>query len=329
MKLIRSIAFGLCLALTASFTVALASTPDVPESPIASSELPTSVRLWGSVTKTDEKNSRIEVADGTNPESKTVLLINDDTDIVDNQSKEALSIQDIKKGDTIYAWHSPVMTMSLPPQTNTQVIVTNIAADQMAGQLFEVIEAAQNKSNLWTLLNQERDLYATIPSTMKSIPVFHSSKTLKPSEITSGTRLLIWYDATTRSFPAQTTIRDALVLSNEYNGYISVDDTTITADGKVITRHAYIDSNGEYYVPLTDIARIWGFSARWNNKNNTMTIQKNKTRAVFTKDKKEFSVHDINVSTLAPIVKNKTLYVSVDSLHHLGKYKIVLPMEND
>ena len=322
MKAFQALLLGVCLAM-APLTMAAAAAPGTA----ALSQAPTSVRVWGSVTRVDEKNARIEVADGAKKDQSIILHINDDTSIVNNQSKKALSIKDIKKGDTVYVWHDPIMTMSLPPQSSAQVIVTGIAADAMAGQLFEVIESSQNKNGDWLLFNQERDLYLTVPAKLKNIPVFNSKDTLQAKDIAPGTRLLVWYNMVAESYPAQTTATALLALPDAYDGYISIRDEKITVNGKAMGRDAYVDAKGNTFVPLSDIAKVWGFSVTWNSRTNTMTLRKGESKIAFVRGKDEFTANGSKIATLAPFAKNKTLYVAADSLRHLGDYKIVLPVE--
>ncbi len=43
-----------------------------------------------------------------------------------------VALEDVKDGDTIYAYIGPAMTMSLPPMTNAVMIFTNLPADASA-----------------------------------------------------------------------------------------------------------------------------------------------------------------------------------------------------
>ena len=54
--------------------------------------------------------------------SSTVLIVSDSTVIVDENYNE-INVNNLQVGDLVYVYHSPIMTMSLPPQTNAFIIV--------------------------------------------------------------------------------------------------------------------------------------------------------------------------------------------------------------
>ena len=89
-------------------------------------------------------------------------------------------------------------------------IVANIAADQMAGQLFEIASISKGE-NGYTLFNAEGDLYLTIPSA--SIPVYGQSEKLSASKLKPGMVLLAWYDVVLESYPGQASSDTLLMLS--------------------------------------------------------------------------------------------------------------------
>ncbi len=55
-----------------------------------------------------------------------VLNISDETYFVNNETGAASSINDLKKDDSIYVYHSTATTRSLPAQTAAFVILTNV-----------------------------------------------------------------------------------------------------------------------------------------------------------------------------------------------------------
>ena len=57
-------------------------------------------------------------------ESSTILKVGKDTIIVDKQGNK-LKVNDLKVGDNIGAYHSMVMTFSIPPQTEAYKIIKN------------------------------------------------------------------------------------------------------------------------------------------------------------------------------------------------------------
>ena len=75
----------------------------------------------------------IQVADEKTPDKASEA---EEQQIKDKEGKRIL--EQIKDGDTIYAWVGPAMTMSLPPQVTAQMIVANIPADYGVPQYYEI-----------------------------------------------------------------------------------------------------------------------------------------------------------------------------------------------
>lgn len=51
----------------------------------------------------------------------TVLIANDTTLVMDKNYNE-ITLNDLELGNVVFVYHSPVMTMSIPPQTQALII---------------------------------------------------------------------------------------------------------------------------------------------------------------------------------------------------------------
>ncbi len=60
-------------------------------------------------------------SDISNIYTATILIASYTTLVVDKEYKE-IDLNDLQVGDLIYVYHSPIMTMSIPPQTNAFII---------------------------------------------------------------------------------------------------------------------------------------------------------------------------------------------------------------
>jgi len=54
------------------------------------------------------------IVDGRKMYHLSVFLLDGNTVIVDNTTRDAVALKDLKAGTALYAWHSQAMTMSLP-----------------------------------------------------------------------------------------------------------------------------------------------------------------------------------------------------------------------
>lgn len=284
---------------------------------------PLYVQVWGKIKEVDSEYSRVEIELGGANEGTIILNVDDNTPIIDNVTRKAVALSDLKVGDTVYAWHSRMMTMSLPPQSAAIAIVVNVAQDTAAGQLFEV-ESIQKTKNGYVLLNQQQDLFVTVPANTK-VKKFNSSGTVNISKIKPGSKLVVWYQIVALSYPGQTGTSDVMILENSYDGYVTISSTgKITVNGAKLSTSA-VDVDGTRYVPLRDIARKLGFKATWNSKTSVLTLKKGSDTLVFTANSELFTVNGDEVMTIAPFVKSKKLFVPVDALNFLGDYKVAQP----
>lgn len=309
----------LTMLMVAMMPVALAAAPASTEPTIESSY----TQIWGTITKIDKENSRIEVETGGEVQQTIILNIGKNTNIVDNVSHKKLSISKLKVGETIYAWHDNVMTMSLPPMTGAHVIVANIPMDMGAGQLFEV-EKVEKVDGGYRLLNKEQDLYITISSSTK-VKLFNSSKTQKLSAIKPGTELLIWYNVAAQSFPAQANVSSAIAFKYGFDGYVSIHQNEITVNGKELSVKAVEDSKDGQLLPMEDVAKALGFKARYNSKSGMLTMSKGSTKVTLIVGQEVFIANDSDVAVSGVKLIDGKVYAPASVLRFMGDIKVAQP----
>jgi hypothetical protein len=126
-------------------------------------EAPQAIRIFGPVTRTEDGRLSIDNQSGVSNSGEIILNVSDEeTYILDAVSGLPIKLEDIKDGDTIYAYIGPAMTMSLPPMTNADVIFANIPADAKVPDYVEVksmiTDASTSKSVLTALDGTEYTL---------------------------------------------------------------------------------------------------------------------------------------------------------------------------
>ena len=284
------------------------------------------VVIWGTIKKVTVTDGviHVEVLKGENNES-IILNISDSTKIVDSVKRTAVAPKDLIVGSTVYAWHSPFTTRSLPAIANAEALIVNVAQDVPAGQFFEVEKVTKNKDGSVTILNAEQDIYFTIPKNTK-IPLFNTDKTIRLSAIKPGTKLVVWYTVMALSYPGQTGSDQLIAFADEYDGYVSVADTAIRVNGASVRYKALLE-NGMVLLPAQDVARKLGFSTNYQSKTKTLTLKKSgKVVAVIEAGKDTFTYQGEERYTTAPIVKNGRMYVELSLFGELGNFKLAHPM---
>ena len=96
------------------------------------------VMIWGTLTHMDDGG--LLVANSQEGAAYSEVVLHGESIIcLDAVTGDPMDIQDLKDGDTIYAWVGPAMTMSLPPQATAILILGNIPADYAVPQFYEIV----------------------------------------------------------------------------------------------------------------------------------------------------------------------------------------------
>ena len=113
---------------------------EMPDEPVIQDTLPDSILYYGEVTElgTDEEGNTVRLFMDSQADGELIVNVSDKTFWVDSGNWAASEPSEIKEGDRIYVFHSPVMTMSLPPQTAGFAVVGNVPADVRCAMYHEI-----------------------------------------------------------------------------------------------------------------------------------------------------------------------------------------------
>ena len=76
----------------------------------------TPVQVWGTITRLDDDSILLENSNESNPNSEIIVHLSETTYLIDAVTGDPMKTEDLKDGDTVYAWVGPAMALSLPPQ---------------------------------------------------------------------------------------------------------------------------------------------------------------------------------------------------------------------
>ena len=116
------------------------------------------VMVWGKLTWLD--NGGLLLQNDSETALNEVILHGESIICLDAVTGETMDIKDLEDGDTVYAWVSPVMTLSMPPQTTAYLILGNIPADYRVPQYYEIIAANVTESDSETQMPTSVELTA-------------------------------------------------------------------------------------------------------------------------------------------------------------------------
>lgn len=207
-------------------TPAVTSTPEEAEEPIATEtpetsegeetedveEMPASETYFGTVAsiEKDEEGNVISVSLTSEENGDYVMNVTDNTVWVDTVEKVKASQEDLTEGETIYVYHSPVSTRSLPPQSEAFAVVLNVPQDIAVGVYHEVEEVTTTENDT-RLLTNNGGLYLII-SDETAVKDYETGEVADISAVAEGDRVIAWYDAVAMSYPGQANVSDILVL---------------------------------------------------------------------------------------------------------------------
>lgn len=207
-------------------TPAVTSTPEETEEPIATEtpetsegeetedveEMPASETYFGTVAsiEKDEEGNVISISLTSEENGDYVMNVTDNTVWVDAVEKVKASQEDLTEGETIYVYHSPVSTRSLPPQSEAFAVVLNVPQDIAVGVYHEVEEVTTTE-NETRLLTNNGGLYLII-SDETAVKDYETGEVADISAVAEGDRVIAWYDAVAMSYPGQANVSDILVL---------------------------------------------------------------------------------------------------------------------
>lgn len=112
--------------------------------------------------------------------------------IVEGVSGYPVQPGDIKAGDVIYAYIGPAMTMSLPPQTNPQIIICQVPADAKAPAYVKVESMTAGADGSYVMTGDAGVPY-TVPADCEIQP-YLTRNIVTLADVTAGRRCLVWAD---------------------------------------------------------------------------------------------------------------------------------------
>ena len=156
-------------------------------------EAPQAIRIFGPVTRTEDGRLSIDNQSGVSSSGEIILHVADETYILDAVSGLPIKLEDIKDGDTIYAYIGPAMTMSLPPMTNATVIFANIPADAKVPDYVEVKSMITDASTSKSVLTAIDGTEYTLADDCNIFP-YLTRNIVTLDDLTQGRKCVVWAD---------------------------------------------------------------------------------------------------------------------------------------
>lgn len=157
------------------------------------------IRIWGPVTRTDAGSEDVKFLSMNNQSGLSydgelqITVSNVYTRILDAVTGLPYPYEDIRAGETAYAYIGPAMTMSLPPMANASLILCNVPAGYKVPDYIKVESLSWNSSKSQATLTATNGSVYIIPKNCETTP-YLSSNIVTLDDLTPGSSCLLWSD---------------------------------------------------------------------------------------------------------------------------------------
>ena len=226
----------------------------------------TPVRVWGTVTRLENGSLLLKNSNESAPNREIVIHIDQETRVIDAVTGLSMAAEDLKDGDTVYAWVGPAMMLSMPPQAHATVGVGNLPADAAAPQYYQVAEVkpqamiAIEPPPPLTYVEFTATDGTEVKITDKAQLTPHLTRNMVSLEsIRPGTELMIWRDG-------QGTVTKALLFAYQYRGYLApYGEDRVSVNDIPLTTPVKTTKDGDVLVPLRAAAEVLGMEVHWDS----------------------------------------------------------------
>lgn len=246
-------------------------------------------------------------------DSEAYFILNENTYYADGV--------EIEKGLEITGYYESgkPMIMIYPPQYTIDIVAPVyedgfVKADKFDSQLLS--KDKQLKLNI----SEETEIVWE-----NNTQVYWFTKpTIEDIETVLGNRqMIVYYDFTTKSLPAQTTPKKIIVLSQQIEDKINI----IVEDVIIDSPKAYISEAGNVMVPVRAISEALGYKVNWNSAEKSVHVGSD----IF------FKINESNYSTKEAVItleeiavlKDGSTFVPLSFFKEVAKVNVVSFFENN
>lgn len=257
-RILQCLSLILCLAL---FTIPAAAADEETQQPARLGP----VQVYGTLTWLDNGGMLVKNSNENDPLNE-VILHGESIICLDAVTGDPMDIQDLKDGDTIYAWVGPAMTLSLPPQATALLVLGNIPADYAVPQFYEIASVTPQAMTAiypapamtYTEVTAAGGTVLTITDKAELTP-YLTKNMVRLEDLVPGTRILVWSDRDGE-------VEKVLVFPYEYLGYVNcLEDGSVQVNGTLCTQKAKVTTDGERLLPIRDVAESLGMRVHWDD----------------------------------------------------------------
>ena len=259
-KKIAAAALSSALLCTMSLP-ALAAEAAVPPAEAALSD---SVYYQGQVEelvkKTDGTLSQIVME--SESDGAYTMNVSAETVWIDSTDRVTFDPAELKEGEALSVFHSPVSTKSIPPQSAAFAVVRNVSQTGDSARYHEV-EAVELKDGTLTITTDNGGMLVRADAETKVTTAKGDAATL--SDIKTDSFVMAWYGIVALSYPGQAHASQIMILEPT-NDPAEEEDTQLTRADLVSLLHKKVGSPVvNYAMSYLDVkdGQDWAEAIRW------------------------------------------------------------------
>lgn len=233
--------------------------------------LPDSILYYGRVTQVvrDENGAVTRLELTSESKGEYVMNVSEDTVWIDSGNRTASDPATLEEGEGVYVYHSPVATLSLPPQSEAYAVVRNMPQDARCASYHVAQEVQQREDGSWSILTDQGGLYIYVGENTGVSAYDGAQASL--ADLNPGDRFMAWYDEVLESYPAQTYASHIMLLPQVEEKPQEGARITMELDGKVPNMVGRYES-GTAMVPVAAVAQALGFQVTYTPDTDQGTL---------------------------------------------------------
>ena len=156
--------------------------------------LPDSVLYYGQVKGilTGEDGSISQIHLESERYGEYVMNLSPETVWIDSGNCTADDPSDLKEGEGIYVFHSPVETASLPPQSPAYAVVRNVPQDAGCAQYYQVEAVSEADGTL--RITTDNGTFSIVADSDTAVTAYSDGSDAAWSQIKEGGYVMAWYE---------------------------------------------------------------------------------------------------------------------------------------
>lgn len=313
-KRVMSLSLAACLSL--SPMVAMAEDVVKSDTGIVAEnekqETPNYIEFKGKITNINSNDKSFSIL-VENDMNKLIAHIVDDVILLDDSTLDFIDKEDLKEGMEVSMFYSKdtIMLMSYPGQLKPDSIVVRSSKDFIDIKVDKFDKDLVSEDNMLKLNINE------------GVEVVDREGNKLSKEDILNKDLLVFFTASTKSIPAQTTPEKIIVIKNNeptvFNKVIINDEEIKLED------HMYKNKDGIVMIPLREIAEKLGYKLVWDKDNLSTELTKEAqwTKVIIGEDNYNFAKMMVELGA-APELKEAKTYVPINFLEKV----LMAHMEN-